>query len=107
MSRFAVIPARALSDPRIRCPHIRLLLALSTSPTDANGWCWSSHQSLGKVAGNPQPDGTVNPISPGRVARLLSELREWGYIEVHIRYGDDGDQVSSAYRVILDYPPTS
>ena len=100
MSRFALVPAIALYDPRLKHTHLRLLLTLSISRTDANGWCWCSPENLGEAAGDPQPDGTLKPISPDEVARLLDELREWGYVKAYT--GRDG---SRAYRMILDLPP--
>ena len=100
MSRFALLPVAALSDYRLRCAHIRLLLVLNVSPTDANGWCWCSLEELGKAAGTPRPDGTVAPMPPDEVARALGELQEWGYVEAYT--GRDG---SRAYRMLLDLPP--
>ncbi|HIQ08481.1 MAG TPA: helix-turn-helix domain-containing protein [Anaerolineaceae bacterium] len=100
MGRLAIIPARALFDARLHPRHIRLLLALGVF-TDTNGWCWPSLKTLSEIVGDPQPDGTVKPLSPGRISQLLKDLKTWGYVEIFPRYGENGRQLSNAYRVVL------
>lgn len=101
MSRFALVSASALSDRRLLCKHLRLLLAMSIAQTDASGWCWCNPEKLGKAAGEPRPDGTVEPLPPDEVVRMLGELREWGYVETYTQRSTG----RSAYRMILDLPP--
>jgi len=100
MARFALVPAIALYDPRLRHTHLRLLLVLSIAQTDADGWCRCSPEDLGKAAGNPKSNGVIQPIPPDEIVRLLGELQAWGYVEAYT--GRDG---SRAYRMILDLPP--
>ena len=99
MGRFALVPAVAVTDTCLSDKHLRILLALSIAPSDIDGWCWCSLEDLGKVAGD-RANGTIQPMSPGEVKRLLDDLLAWGYVEAYT--GRDG---SRAYRMILDLPP--
>lgn len=91
MSRFAVIPVRAIEDERFSMTHLRVLCGLG-SHTDKNGWCRPAASTLAK---------RVN-VSRQRVSACIQDLREWGYIEIYSRCRNDGSQTSNMYRVLLD-----
>jgi len=101
MTRFALVPASVLDDHKLSCTHLRLLLALSSAPANLNGWCRCEPEELGETAGEPRPDGTIEPIPPDEVLQLLEELRAWGYVAVRVQHSTG----KRAYRLNLDLPP--
>lgn len=92
MSRFCIIPRRAIEDERFSMSHLRVLAALG-SYADRNGWCFPSTSTIGGIIG----------VSRQRVSLCVSELQEWGYIEIHRRTRPtDLGQTSNGYRVLFD-----
>ena len=91
MSRFAILPARAIEDDRLSRTHIRALGALGTF-TDKNGWAWPSVGTMADALG----------VSRQLVSRCLHDLKAWGYVEIRGRKGEDGGQTSNLYRVLFD-----
>lgn len=77
--------------------HLRVLMALC-SHTDKHGWAWPSRKTL---ADRMSVDGAT--VSVNRVSQCISDLKEWGYIEVVSQSRDaDGSQTSNRYRVLFD-----
>lgn len=92
MSRFCIIPRRAIEDERFSMSHLRVLAALG-SFADRNGWCFPSTSTIAVIIG----------VSRQRVSLCVSDLREWGYLEVHRRTRPtDLGQTSNGYRVLFD-----
>jgi|HubBroStandDraft_2_1064218.scaffolds.fasta_scaffold14614_4 hypothetical protein len=91
MSRFCVLPARVLDDPRFTSmTHLRVLMALCTR-TDKNGWAFVKRKTMGEKVG----------VSAARVSQCVRDLKAWGYVEVHEQIRD-GVQGANHYRVLFD-----
>lgn len=93
MSRFIIIPRRVLSDQRLSSmTHLRVLMAIGTH-TDRNGWAYVHRKTLADGVG----------VSRARISQCVSDLREWGYVEVAEQKRDsDGGQTCNLYRVLFD-----
>lgn len=92
MSRFAIIPARALDESRMTFTHLRILVQLGAR-ADKNGWSFPGRKDLAAKAGN---------VSHSRVSQCVTDLKEWGFIQVEKRARSDGSQTSNFYRVLFD-----
>lgn len=90
-SRFAIVPARALDDTRLRGGALKVLLALGTY-CDRDGWCWPAMQSVADRVG----------VTRQAVQQHIRDLEALGYVQTKGRVRGDGGQTSNAYRVIFD-----
>ena len=66
---FAVVPARAARDRRLKASHLRVLMALGYYANRA-GVCWPSFVAIGKESG----------IDPSDAAKLCKDLVKFGMI---------------------------
>lgn len=91
MSRFAIIPARALDDSRMTAPALRVLLEFGRC-ADRSGWC------------HPKAQTIADRIGCGRsaVANQVKLLKEWGYLERGGTLVDGRPQHGYWWRVIHD-----
>lgn len=86
--QFAVIPFRALQDPRLQ-PSDKLILAALGGHTDTSGRCWPSVETIATLSG----------LQERSVFRSLKRLSETGYLQMEPRAGR-----STKYRVLFDTP---
>ena len=89
--RFAVVPARAIDDARLRPAALRMLCALGTYG-DRDGRCFPALPTIGRRLA----------ISKQAVSKQLLELCRLGYLEILPRLRRDGSTSSNAYRLIFD-----
>jgi biotin operon repressor len=89
--RFSIIPTRAIDDSRLSKPSLLVLCALGTYG-DKAGWC---HPSQGTIA---QRLG----VSRQAVGKCIKELEQLGYLEKRRRFGEDGRELASQYRILFD-----
>jgi Helix-turn-helix domain len=89
--RFAIIPARAIDDPRLGKAALLVLCTLATY-SDRDGWSWPSLTTL------------ANRLSVSRrhVTACIRELEELGYVETRPRFDKAGKQQTSVYRILHD-----
>ena len=90
---YAIISARALRDRRLTSHHIHLLAALGMH-VDENGWAYPSRKTLGKIL----------DVGERRIQTLINQLIQYGHLEKHARYRENGSQGSNFYRTILVGP---
>ena len=91
MSRFSIIPARAVYDSRLSPHALKVLCALGVH-SDKSGWCYPSLKKIGALIG----------CSRQTVSGHISILVRLGYIESRIQKRDDGGQSSNLYRILMD-----
>lgn len=91
VSRFSIIPAKALSDRRLSRTDISVLNALGTYG-DRNGWCWPSLNTVAQTIGAHRR--TVN--------HSITKLLELRYLARRSRYREDGGQTSNEYKILYD-----
>lgn len=91
MSRFSIIPARAVYDSRLSPSALKVLCALGVN-ADRGGWCYPSLKKIGALIGCSRQ--TVS----GHIGTLVS----LGYIESRVQKRDDGGQSSNLYRILMD-----
>ena len=86
--QFAIIPFRALKDPRLH-PSDKLVLLALGAHTDTNGRCWPSVATLAELSG----------LRDRSVQRSVVRLTAAGYVELERRAGR-----ATIYRVVYDSP---
>lgn len=91
MSRFAIMPASAVTDARLSTRDLSVLAAIGVH-TDRNGWCYPSLGRLGEMLG----------ISRQAVQKSMRSLTAAGYVQTVARARDDGGQASNRMRVLFD-----
>lgn len=94
MSRFSIIPAKALSDRRVSRTDLAVLNALGQFQNDKNGWSWPSYNELSKVLG----------MSRRTVMRSMDHLATLGYVEKRSTTRKNGALSSNQYRILFDFP---
>ena len=94
MSRFAVLPTKAIEDRNLSHACFRVLAALGTF-SDRHGWCWPSHAAVAEVCG----------IARNKVAGHINELVEAGYLTKKARRDDEHGHRSNLYQIRLDFDP--
>ncbi len=94
MSRYAIIPAIALSDTRLTIRDISVLCVLGTY-ADKRGFCYPSVTTIGGLLG----------ITRQAVQKPINRLIELGYIDKQDRFIPGTGQTSNMYRVLMDYVP--
>lgn len=91
MSRFAIMPAAAVTDTRLTTRDLTVLAAIGVH-TDRNGWCYPSQGRLGEMLG----------ITRQAVQKSMRALTGAGYVQIVARVRGDGAQTSNAMRVLFD-----
>lgn len=91
MSRFAIMPAAAVTDTRLSTRDLSVLAAIGVH-TDRNGWCYPSLGRLGDMLG----------ISRQAVQKSMRVLTAAGYVQAVARAREDGGQASNRMRVLFD-----
>lgn len=90
---LSIIQAVAIDDRRMGAAELRVLVALGTY-ADPEGWCWPKQKQLAQRIG----------VSRQAVSKSLLLLEKHGYIEIHHQHDEaTGSQVSSRYRIVMDY----
>lgn len=91
--RFSIIPAMAVTDPRLEPRDLQVLCLLGRH-TDDLGWCCRSQVRMAKE------------LACGRatVQRAISRLVEAGYVEHRPKRRDSGGDAAHDYRVVIDPP---
>jgi len=90
-SRYSIIPAEAIGDPRLSDGDIRVLAAIGTF-TDQENTCWPSSHTVAAKAN----------CSTRTVRRSVTQLAKCGYLQRVSRWGR-----SNVYVVKLDTPATT
>lgn len=90
--RLSVIPARALSDPRVSPAALRVLAALGAEHDSTEGWFEIRQAELGALLGVSRP----------AVARQVRLLVESGYIEAEAMTEAHGGRTHNRYRILFD-----
>jgi DNA-binding Lrp family transcriptional regulator len=89
--RYSILPARAVSDPRLtHRPHLLLLLASICLHTSPLGICYPSQRRLAKLCRR----------SPSWVSRYIRELEGFGYLK---RLVSQSKRKRHAHRRIVIY----
>lgn len=92
--RLSMIPSDALDDVRMSPAALRVLMAIGSYADVKTGICYPRQQTIAARLG----------IARQAVSRQLAALVRLGYIElVEHRRGTNGQQLSSVYRVVLDF----
>jgi len=89
--RFAIIPARAVDDPRLSRSSLAVLVTLGTY-SDKAGWCWPSVSTLAVRLG----------VSERQVKRSLRELEKLGYLETKRQFDSRGLEISARRQILFD-----
>lgn len=92
MSQFCIIPARTLSDERMRQGSVLWVLIALSQNKDKNGWAFPKRSSLAIKLG----------CSIKTIDRCIGLLIDWGYIEKHPRTRQDNGQTSNGYHILYD-----
>lgn len=91
MTRYSIIPARAIEDPRLSPMDFKVLAALGTY-TDKNGWCYPSVNTLADKI----------HVSRSTINRSLKDLQTYGYIDTSFIFREDGSQAANKYKILVD-----
>ncbi len=92
MSRYSIIPADAVDDPRVTDLHLRVLVVFGKA-SDNNGWLRVNQKLVAERVGRSRE--TIN--------RAIRELVEMGYVRKQARFsGKDGRQMINDYQVVMD-----
>lgn len=83
-SYYAVIPAEVRYDKSLPA-NAKLLYGEITALCSEKGFCWASNAYFSELYG----------VSERSVREWIGRLKEAGYIEVNIRYKDDGKTIDS------------
>lgn len=91
--RFSIIPAMAVTDPRLEPRDLQVLCLLGRH-TDDLGWCCRSQVKMSRE------------LNCGRatVQRALQRLIEAGYLEHRPKQRESGADAAHDYRVVIDPP---
>lgn len=94
-SRYSILPARAVFDPRLSLSE-KVVLAALGSYTDGDGWCWPGQKELCDRLG----------IARSTVCAAIKRLSspDIGYLEVRPRTAKGRGKVGNEYRVRTDLP---
>ena len=91
VSRFSIVPARAVEDRRLSAPAFRVLAALGTY-SDKDGWCWPSMNTLARMLN----------CTRQAVQQHIRELTKLGYIEVQPQLRENRANTANRYRLLFD-----
>lgn len=89
--RYSIIPGDALSDPRVKDGHLRVLAVLGTH-TDRNGWCRVNQKTIAQKVGKSRE--TVN--------RLIKSLCAMGYVQKRDQWSKSEGRSISKYQILMD-----
>lgn len=92
-ARFSIIQAKAVRDRRVSDSVLRTLCALGLY-SDKDGWCFPAQEALAQDTDKSRQ--TVN--------QHIKFLVDFGYLEKHPRFDEDGGQTSNMYRLVFDAP---
>lgn len=91
MSRFSIIPARAVYDATLSPHALKVLCAIGVH-ADRHGWAYPSLKTIGNLI------GCSRQAVSGHIKSLISA----GYLESRVQKRKDGGQSSNLYRILMD-----
>ncbi|HLZ22455.1 MAG TPA: helix-turn-helix domain-containing protein [Ktedonobacterales bacterium] len=92
--RHCLIQSCAIDDVRVNDSMLKVLVALGSYASKKNShWCWMTQSTIANRLG----------VTRQLVSRAANALQACGYIEIREAFRRDGGQISSSYRLLLDY----
>lgn len=92
-SYFAIIPANVRYDKRLKLLS-RLLYAEITALTNEKGYCWATNKYFAELY----------EVSIQTISSCISQLKEFGYINVEMIYKKGTKEILNRYIKIFEYP---
>ena len=89
-SYYAVLPANVRYDARLK-DKAKLLYAEITGLTNEKGYCWATNNYFAELY----------HTSKGNVSKLLSQLKEYGYIHIELIRNKETKQVEKRIITLL------
>ncbi len=93
-SYYAIIPANVRYDNRLKA-KAKLLYAELTCLTNEKGFCWATNQYF----------ANLYSINKSTVSKLLSQLKEYGYINIELIRNKETKQVEKRIITLLTNSP--